>query len=47
MLQKSINDGFNLRQIPAGTYTLRITHGSEIIEKQFIKTTDSAPIFEY
>ncbi|MCF8254068.1 MAG: hypothetical protein K9I36_12085 [Bacteroidia bacterium] len=44
---QSINDGFNLRQIPAGTYTLRITHGSEIIEKQFVKTTESAPIFEY
>jgi hypothetical protein len=44
---QSINDGFNLRQIPAGTYTLRITHGSEIIEKQFVKTTNSAPIFEY
>ncbi|OYU97272.1 MAG: hypothetical protein CFE21_02985 [Bacteroidetes bacterium B1(2017)] len=44
--EQIVSDGFNLGQLPAATYKIRISHGNEVVEKEFVKTTDSKIIFE-
>jgi hypothetical protein len=44
--EQFVSDGFNLGELPPATYKIRITHGSEVVEKEFVKTTASTVIFE-
>ncbi len=44
--EQFVTDGFNLSQLPAATYKIRITYGSEVVEKEFVKTTEATVIFE-
>jgi hypothetical protein len=40
--QQSISDGLNLSQLPAGTYYIRIYHGTEVTEKRIFKIFNRA-----
>lgn len=44
--EQIVSDGFNLSALPAATYKIKITHGNEVVEREFIKTTESKSIFE-
>ena len=41
----AVSEGFNLGQLPAGVYTIRLVQGEQIIERNIIKKTP-AIIFE-
>jgi len=41
----SVSEGFNLAQLPAGTYTIRLVQGEQIIERTITKKS-TAIIFE-
>lgn len=43
--EQSISDGFNLAQLPKGNYTIKISLGEEMFERNIIKNTE-ATIFE-
>lgn len=43
--EQSISEGFNLAQLPKGNYTIKISSGDEIIERNITKNTE-ALIFE-
>jgi len=36
----------HLHALPEGTYKIKISSGTEIIEKVFVKTSGATPIFE-